>query len=182
MWGRDMDQYVAAVLAGVETSAWAEQRCRQDEAHHDDVQAISDAEWAQVQVRDRICAAEGSEISVQFRDGGRMRGICLRAGVDWLGVSDGWPYAIRVERVASFVGLPSALHVGNRSLQSWTALLRSVDGCVCVLTSAGQHLGSVTAVASDHLELDHTVTIAYAAIIWVRFPRSSHLLDRMGAW
>jgi hypothetical protein len=163
-----MDHYVATILTGVETLAWAKQRQQQAEADDADVQAVVEAEWATMRLADRLAAARDRALAVQLSNGQQFHGMCWQVGVDWLGIDDGWSYAIRTDRVLTFAGLPPALHEAKRRLPTWTSFLRGLDGPVIVKTTQREHRGVLTGIGNDHLELDRSITLPYGAIIWIR--------------
>jgi hypothetical protein len=174
-----MDHDVATVLMGVETLAWAQRRRERSDEIDADVQAVLAAEWANVQLVDRLVAARHSALVLHLNDGQRVQGLCWQVGQDWIGITDGRPYAIPLDRIVTFEGLPPALHEPKRRLRSWTSFLRGLEGSVHVQTSQGVHRGLVTAVAQDHVELDASVVLPYAGITWIRLPRSHHPHGRM---
>jgi hypothetical protein len=159
---------------GVETLAWAQRHQEQSDEIDADVQAVLAAEWANVQLLDRLVAARHSTLVLHLIDGQRVQGVCWQVGTDWVGVADGWAYAVPIGRVVAYLGLPPALHEPKRRLQTWTSLLRELQGAVLIKAMRVEYRGFVTAVAHDHLELDASVVLPYSAITWIRLPPSHH--------
>lgn len=164
-----MDPYVSAVLVGIETRAWAEDRVLRAQQDADEVACVVEAEWTTVTLVDRLLAARGSRIELTCVDGTVLRGLCTDVGADWLSIRSHTHDALPITQIAHVAGVPSALHLEDVRRVTWTSFLRSLVGSwIRVRVPHGDPSGRLQNVARDHITLDDGNLIAVQAVLRVR--------------
>lgn len=166
---KDMDPYVSAVLVGIETRAWAQDRVLRAQQDADEVACVVEAEWATVTLVDRLLAARGYRIELTCLDGTVLRGLCTDVGADWLSIRSHTHDALHITQIAYVADVPSALHHEDVRRMTWTSFLRSLVGrWIRVRALHGDVSGRLQSVARDHITLDDGSLIAVQAILRVR--------------
>jgi hypothetical protein len=165
--GRKVDNYAMAEL--IHAEARVHEQVRRD--HHDDVQALVEAEHARVTLTDRVFAAIGMTMVVTLCDDSIVRGECTRVGDGWCEITNREHTAIPWGSIGAFHHLPMSVHEEQRRYTRWTTYLRTCSTPVLIQVQQAHHRGHIRVVAQDHLELSTGVVIAYSRITCIRRPR-----------
>ena len=118
------------------------------------------AEWARVQLADRLRAAVGAPLQIVLTGGHRVRGTCADAATEWVVVRDDVAQVlVPLPAIASVTGITSSVAPAAPEVLRRLGLghaLRVVlrdRRSVRLVTHAGVLTGTVDRVGADHLDL-----------------------------
>lgn len=173
------NSYLWAVLDDLEMQADGLRYAERE----DEVDALSVAGYAEVDLAARWHASVGNELRLELPDGLDVRGTLRRTGLGWVLLDTGSTTAVvRTAAVLSARGLaPGGVVASARALTSRLSLgsvLRAIADARgdCVVRSLGglRHEGPVGRVGSDFVELATAsggVVLTFGAISTVQEPR-----------
>lgn len=125
-----------------------------------EVAELTRAERATVLLADRVRAATGATLRVSIRSGAPVDGVVADAGSSWVLLTDGpREHVVPLGAVVTVQGLPDGAASRGMEVSRRLGLahvLRAVSrdrSLVRVRTVAGELLGRLDAVASDHVEV-----------------------------